>query len=253
MAAANLQTDGAVAAITLSRPVVDFDLAYDLADLAAQVRQRDDVWVVVVTAGGPDFCAGTDADALAAVASIEDGDSRLSELRAAQTIADIEKPVVCALRGAVRDQGLEIALACDIRIADATAVFAMRQALSGAMPWDGGTQRLPRVIGRSRAVEMLLTGRELDAESALSIGLVNEVVPAGAAERRAADLAAAIAKHGPIALRYLKEAVLTGADGPLSQGLRLEADLSFLLQSTSDRDEGITSFLQRRAPEYENR
>ena len=202
------------------------------------------------TAEGPDFCAGTDADALAA--TVED-DSRLSDLRAAQTIADIEKPVVCALRGAVHEQGLEIALACDVRIADSTATFAMRQALSGSMPWDGGTQRLPRVIGRSRAVEMLLTGRELDAETALSIGLVNEVVPDGDAGRRAAEIAAEIAKHGPIALRYLKEAVLTGSDGALSQGLRLEADLSFLLQSTSDRSEGITSFLQRRAPSYENR
>ena len=248
--AASIQVNGAVAAITLSRPVVDFELAYALADLAAQARQDDDVWVVALSNEGQDFCAGTDEDALAVVA---DDDSRLSELRAAQTIADIEKPVVCALRGAVREQGLEIALACDIRIADSTAAFAMRQALNGSMPWDGGTQRLPRVIGRSRAVEMLLTGRELDAETALSIGLVNEAVPAGDAERRAAEIAAAIANHGPIALRYLKEAVLTGLDGALSHGLRLEADLSFLLQSTSDRGEGISSFLQRRSPTYENR
>lgn len=234
----------------MSRAVVGFDLAYALADLVGQVRHRDDVWVVVIAAEGPDFCAGTAADALA---GITDDDSRLSDLRVAQMIADIEKPVVCAAQGAVHEQGLEIALACDIRIADSTATFAMRQALSGSMPWDGGTQRLPRVIGRSRAVEMLLTGRELDAETALSIGLVNEVVPPSAVGRRAAELAAAIAAHGPIALRYLKEAVLTGSDGPLPQGLRLEADLSFLLQSTSDRSEGISSFLQRRSPTYQNR
>ena len=248
--AASLQVSGAVATITLSRAVVDFELAYALADIAAQVRQRDDVWVMVVAAEGSDFCAGAAEDALADVAQ---DDSRLSDLRVAQMIADIEKPVICALRGAVHEQGLEIALACDIRIADSTATFAMRQALSGSMPWDGGTQRLPRIIGRSRAVEMLLTGRELDAETALSIGLVNEVVPEGDAARRAAEIAAAISAHGPIALRYLKEAVIAGSDGPLSQGLRLEADLSFLLQSTSDRSEGITSFLQRRSPTYQNR
>lgn len=252
--AAALRVTGAVATITLARPdarnAVGFDLAYTLADLARQARQRDDVWVVVVAAEGPDFCVGTDEDALA---GITDDDSRLSDLRVAQMIADIEKPVICAAQGAVHDQGLEIALACDIRIADSTATFAMRQALSGSMPWDGGTQRLPRVIGRSRAVEMLLTGRELDAETALSIGLVNEVVPPSAVGRRAADIAAAIAAHGPIALRYLKEATLTGLDGTLSQGLRLEADLSFLLQSTSDRSEGISSFLQRRSPTYQNR
>ena len=252
--AAALRVTGAVATITLARPdarnAVGFDLAYTLADLARQARQRDDVWVVVIAAEGPDFCAGTDEDALA---GITDDDSRLSDLRVAQMIADIEKPVICAAQGAVHEQGLEIALACDIRIADSTATFAMRQALSGSMPWDGGTQRLPRVIGRSRAVEMLLTGRELDAETALSIGLVNEVVPPSAVGRRAADIAAAIAAHGPIALRYLKEATLTGLDGTLSQGLRLEADLSFLLQSTSDRSEGISSFLQRRSPTYQNR
>ena len=252
--AAALRVTGAVATITLARPdarnAVAFDLAYTLADLAGQARQRDDVWVVVVAAEGPDFCAGTAEDALA---GITDDDSRLSDLRVAQMIADVEKPVICAAQGAVHEQGLEIALACDIRIADSTATFAMRQALSGSMPWDGGTQRLPRVIGRSRAVEMLLTGRSLDAETALSIGLVNEIVPPGAAGSRAAEIAAAIADHGPIALRYLKEAVLTGSDGPLSQGLRLEADLSFLLQSTSDRSEGISSFLQRRSPTYQNR
>ena len=247
--AAALRVTGAVATITMSQAVVGFDLAYTLADLVGQVRQRDDVWVVVIAAKGPDFCAGTAADALAGVT---EDDSRLSDLRVAQMIADIEKPVVCAAQGAVHEQGLEIALACDIRIADSTATFAMRQALSGSMPWDGGTQRLPRVIGRSRAVEMLLTGRELDAETALSIGLVNEVVPPSAVGRRAAEIAAAIAAHGPIALRYLKEAALTGLDGTLSQGLRLEADLSFLLQSTSDRSEGISSFLQRRSPTYQN-
>lgn len=252
--AAALRVTGAVATITLARPdarnAVGFDLAYTLADLVRQARQRDDVWVVVVAAEGPDFCAGTDEDALA---SITDDDSRLSDLRVAQMIAGIEKPVICSAQGAVHEQGLEIALACDIRIADSTATFAMRQALSGSMPWDGGTQRLPRVIGPSRAVEMLLTGRELDAETALSIGLVNEVVPPSAVGRRAAEIAAAIAAHGPIALRYLKEAALTGLDGTLSQGLRLEADLSFLLQSTSDRSEGISSFLQRRSPTYQNR
>ena len=252
--AAALRVTGSVATITLTRPkagnAVGFDLAYTLADLALQARQRDDVWVVVIAAEGPDFCVGTDADALAAIA---DDDSRLSDLRVAQMIADIEKPVICATQGDVHEQGLEIALACDIRIADSTATFAMRHALSGSMPWDGGTQRLPRVIGRSRAVDMLLTGRELDAETAMSIGLVNEVVPAGDAARRAAELAAAIAAHGPIALRYLKEAALTGLDGTLSQGLRLEADLSFLLQSTNDRSEGISSFLQRRSPTYQNR
>jgi enoyl-CoA hydratase/carnithine racemase len=248
---ASLAVSGRVARITLSRPevgnLIDFGLAYTLADLAREVRQRDEVWAVVLDSDGHDFCLGTDPAALSEAAA---EDSRLTELRASQTIAEIEKPVVCALQGRAYDQGLELALACDVRVAGSTATFAMRQILSGDMPWDGGTQRLPRTVGRSRAVELLFSGRTLDSEEALAIGLVNETVDAVDAGIRANELAETIASHGPTALRYVKEAVMSGSDGPLAYGLRLEADLSFLLQSTSDRHEGISSFLERRAPEY---
>ena len=248
---ASLEVSDRVARITLARPevgnLIDFGLAYTLADLTSEVRQREDVWVVVVASDGLDFCLGTDPEALS---EVEENDSLLPTLRAAQSIAEIEKPVVCAAQGRVYDQGLEIALACDVRVADSSAEFAMRQVLSGDMPWDGGTQRLPRVIGRSRAVEMLLTGRAVQAGEALQIGLVAETVDTGDAAARANELAEVIASHGPTALRYVKEAVLTGSDGPIENGLRLEADLSFLLQSTRDRREGISSFLERRTPEY---
>ncbi len=249
--AASLQVAGNVAAITLTRPEVgnriDFALAYVLADLTTEVRQRDDVWVVVLNAEGSDFCLGTDPTALSEVHA---DDGRLAELRVSQLFAEIEKPVICSMRGRADDQGFELALACDLRIADSEATFSMRQLSAGTMPWDGGTQRLPRVVGRSRAVELLLTGRTLDASEALRIGLVNEVSDPGNADNRAVELAGSIAAHGPTALRYVKEAVLAGLDGPLGSGLRLEADLSFLLQSTSDRHEGISSFLERRTPEY---
>ena len=242
-----------IAAITLSSPRagnrVDFALAYSLADRVEAARRDDEVWAVVLTAEGADFCAGTDADALRE-ARAAGGGFALDALRVARLVAEIEKPVVCAIQGAAFEQGLEIALACDLRVADSTAVFRMSQAAVGAMPWDGGTQRLPRLIGRSRALEMLLTGAEVDAERALAWGLVNEVVEEGQAPARATRLAEEIARHGPIALRYLKEAVGAGMDGTLARGLGLEADLSVLLQSTRDRGEGIASFLERRRPEY---
>lgn len=248
---ASLKVAGRVAEITLGGSeagnLIDFGLAYTLADLTEEVRQDDDVWVVVLNAEGPDFCLGTDPVALSDLLA---DDSRLTDMRVAQSIASIEKPVVCSLQGRANDQGFELALACDLRIADSDATFSMRQVLSGNMPWDGGTQRLPRVVGRSRAIELLLTGRTLQADEARAIGLLNEVVESGDATRRALVLAETIASHGPTALRYVKEAVLAGSDGALSSGLRLEADLSFLLQSTSDRHEGISSFLERRTPEY---
>ena len=248
---ASLALSGRVARITLSRPevgnLIDFRLAYKLADFAQEVRQRDDVWVVVVDADGTDFCMGTDPEALSIVATDE---SRLMELRVAQAIAEIEKPVVCFIKGRAHDQGLELALACDLRVADSTAKFAMCQVHSRNMPWDGGTQRLPRLVGQPRALELLLTGRTLDANEAQEIGLVNEALDPADAARRVSELAETVASHGPTALRYVKEAVLNGSDGPLAHGLRLEADLSFLLQSTRDRREGISSFLERRAPDY---
>ncbi len=232
---------------TLTLPatrLIDFGLVADLSQRIAAVRQDDHVWAVVLDSQGDHFCLGTDPDALS-------GDhAGFGPLRLAQRVAEIEKPVICAIHGSAYDQGLEVALACDIRIADADARFRMGHILTGGMPWDGGTQRLPRLIGPSRTHDMLLTGRELDAAEALDFGIVNEVVAPGKAGRRAHQLAESITEHGPIAMRYLKEAVLSGMDADLRQGLRLEADLSFLLQSTDDRREGIESFLQRRKPTY---
>ena len=241
-----------IATITLSNPRarnrVDFTLAYALANRVEAARRDDEVWAVAICAEGADFCAGTDPDALGEAQS--GGGFAPDALGVARIIAAIEKPTVCAIQGAAFEQGLEIALACDLRVADSTAAFRMSQAADGAMPWDGGTQRLPRIIGRSRAMEMLLTGAELDANRALAWGLVNEVVEEGQAPARAIRLAEEMARHGPIALRYLKEAVAAGMDGTLARGLGLEADLSVILQSTRDRSEGIASFLERRRPDY---
>ena len=235
---------------TLTLPetdLIDFALVDDLSQRITAARQDDDVWAVVLDSKGDNFCLGSDPNAIAALS----GDQvSFDALRLAQRVADIEKPVICAIHGSAYDQGLELALACDVRIADADASFRMGHILTGGMPRDGGTQRLPRLIGPSRAHDMLLTGRELDAAGALDFGILNQVVDPGAASRRAHEVAEAMTRHGPIAMRYLKEAVLSGLDATLDQGLRLEADLSFLLQSTGDRQEGIESFLQRRTPTY---
>ncbi len=243
-----------VADVTIVFPeggnLIDLETAYSIRDAATEIRQRDDVWVAVLKSAGQDFCVGSSPDVVEAALA---PDSLVGEVRAAQSIAEIEKPVICAVQGKTWNQGLEIALACDLRIADAESTFSMTQILAGTMPWDGGTQRLPRLIGRSRAMEMLLTGRRVSASEALGFGLVNEVVTPGNASERALELASIISAHGPIALRYLKEATLSGIDGTLEQGLRLEADLSFLLQSTQDRAEGISSFLERRRPAYRGR
>ena len=170
--------------------------------------------------------------------------------RVASTVAALESPVIAAINGPAIGQGLELALACDLRIAAEGARLAMPQVPAGVLPWDGGTQRLPRIVGRGRAMEMLMTGREVDAWEALAMGLVHQVVPQGELAGRVQAVAESIAAAAPVAIRYTKEAVLRGVDMDIEAGLRLEADLNILLQSTADRAEGARSFLERRVPRF---
>lgn len=248
-----VEKDGWVSSLTLARPssgnAINERMAFELGDASDQLSRDDDVRVVIVTGQGDAFCRGADAstpqDRVEASAL-----EALRSLKVADRIAAMEKPVIAALNGDAMDQGLELALACDIRIAAAHARFGLTQVKSGLIPWDGGTQRLPRLVGRGRAMELILTSRTLDAQEAVGMGLVNEMVQADKVLSRAREVALLIAGHGPIAARYLKEAVLKGLDLALEQGLRLEADLSVVLQSTADRAEGIRSFLERRPPRY---
>ena len=242
--AVHVDIDGRVAVMTMSVGLTPGEhLASELGAACEHVRRNDGVWVVVVT-GQRDVFFPT-----AALPS-EMLPASLATLQVASAFAAIEKPVIAAIDGDAIDQGLELALACDIRVASDRARFGLTQVERGLIPTDGGTQRLPRLIGRARATEMILTSRTVGATEALDIGLVNKIVAPGEVLTRAQEIASTIAGRAPIAAAYLKEAVRHGIDMTLEQGLRLEADLSFLLQGTADREEGIDSFLTRRKPEY---
>lgn len=237
-----------IATITLSRPharnAVNERMAQELRDACERIRQDDAIRVAILTGAGAAFCIGADIDSNALTTD------DLVRLKAAHAIAAIEKPTIALINGDALDQGLELALACDIRIGASHAKFGLTQVSGGAIPWDGGAQRLPRLIGQSRALQLILTARIIDAAEALNIGLLNHAADPADTAAYAANLAAAIAAHAPIAARYLKETLLKGADMTLAQGLALEADLSVILQSTADRAEGIASFLHRRPPRY---
>ncbi len=231
---------GHIATIKLNQPKVSRDdLARELEEACGEVNGDEAVYTVILTGTGETFIDFNDG---------ERGEKLPSGPAAA--IAKIDRPVVVAINGDVTGEGLEIALSGDIRIAADTARFAMPQAGQGRMPSDGGTQRLPRIVGRGKAMEMLLSGNILSAAEALETGLVSKVVPAEALAEEAQKLAETIAGKGPIAVRYLKEAVLKGMDMTLEQGLRLEADLYFLLHTTADRTEGIKAFREKRPPEF---
>jgi enoyl-CoA hydratase/carnithine racemase len=147
--------------------------------------------------------------------------------------------------------GLELALACDIRIAAPTAAFSLPEVTQGAIPGGGGTQRLPRIVGRAKALDMVLTGRTLDADEALRCGLVTSVADDEDCTAEAISLAGRIAERGPLAVRYAKEAVHRGTEMPLEQALRYETDLTVILQTTNDRAEGVRAFVEKRKPQFD--
>jgi enoyl-CoA hydratase/carnithine racemase len=160
------------------------------------------------------------------------------------------QPIIAAIRGFALGGGLELALACDIRIAAEDAQLGLTEVNLGIIPGGGGTQRLPRVVGRGKALEMILTGARMTAEEALRIGLVERVVPVALLMPAALALARAMADKAPIALRYAKEAVVSGLGMSLADGLRLENDLSTLLRTTEDRVEGARAFVEKRKPKW---
>jgi enoyl-CoA hydratase len=232
-----------IARITLNRPdadnVINRQLTRELEDVCRGVNQDDDVYVVIITgAGDKAFCGGG-----------EMGESG-APYNVAAVVAGIDRPVIAAVNGDALGQGAELALSCDIRLASQRARFGFSQVASGLIPVDGGTQRLPRIVGKGKALELILTADAISAGEALEIGLVSAVFPQEKLAAEAETLARTMASKGPVALRFAKEAVNKGLDLTLEQGLRLEADLYFLLHTTADRTEGIKSFLEKRTPEF---
>ena len=170
-----------------------------------------------------------------------------------EPIAKLDWPVIAGISGDAVGQGLELALACDVRIASETSCFGMSHIKWGLIPSDGGTQRLSRLVGKSKALEMILTGEVIDAQEALRIGLVHKVVSRKDLMEVAVKIAQEMASKGPIALRYAKEAIYKGMDMTLEQGLRLEADLYLLIHTSKDRTEGIQAFREKRVPKFEGK
>jgi enoyl-CoA hydratase/carnithine racemase len=178
-------------------------------------------------------------------------DTRAQRNQAApHPLASFSKPIIAAVNGLAYGGGLEICLLCDIVVAAERARFAAAEVTRGLMPGNGATQRLPRKIGVTHALEMLLTGQPIDSAKALRIGLVNDVLPDDGLLAGATQIAAAIAANGPVAVRLIKEAATRGIEMPLAQGLQLETDLLALVQGTADAKEGVRAFLEKRKPKW---
>ena len=178
------------------------------------------------------------------------GDEEPSIYEAVENVSRIEKIVFAVIDGDAIGESLELALACDIRIASDRSSFALLNVTKGTIPSSGGTQRLPRLVGQAKALELILSGDTIDAEEALRIGLVQEIVSFRNINTEVDSMVSKIADKAPVALQFCKEAVNKGMDLTLVQGVRLEADLYFLIQTTKDRMEGINAFLEKRPPVF---
>ena len=237
-----------VAWITLGRPAsgnrLDAAVLGALAEACEAADDADDVRVVVLAARGAEFSRGLPPGCRWPDPRWPDG---------VGAVAAVTKPVIAAIQGDAVGWGLALALACDVRIASSRAVLALPELGEGGFPGGGVTQRLARIVGAARAMEIVLLGTRLGAARAAEWGLVSTVVSPGRLGATARETAAALAARGPLALRLAKEAVVRALDLPLAEGIRLEQDLYVLLQTTGDRREGVRAFLERRKPRFSGR
>jgi enoyl-CoA hydratase/carnithine racemase len=250
--------DGGIVWVTLQRPDVmnclSFPTLRRLRTVCEELRSDLSIRCVLITgAGDKAFCAGAD---LKERRTMPPEKVPLFVRNIRRTMDDVEtlpQPTVAVVNGFAFGGGTELLLACDLRVAAAHAQFGLTETTLAIIPGAGGTQRLPRLIGRSRAKDLILTGRKLDAAEAERIGLVNRLAPAGALRETALELARTIAANGPIAVRAAKAAIDQGTEHPLGEGLEVEARCYERVLATEDRLEALAAFAEKRRPEYQGR
>jgi enoyl-CoA hydratase/carnithine racemase len=252
------ETKGDIAYVTLNRPKVlnalstptwgDLRTAFEWARDDASVRG-----VILTGAGDKAFIAGADITELAHVTAFEAQRSSRFGQEVLDLIEGLGKPVIAAINGFALGGGCETAMACTIRIAIETAKFGQPEVKLGLPPGGGGTQRLPRLVGKGRALHLILSGNMIDAQEAYRIGLINEIVPADRLIPRAEAILGSIAANAPIAVKFALDAVNKGLDTSQSEGLLLEASYFGLCAATEDKKEGTAAFLEKRAPKFTGR
>jgi E-phenylitaconyl-CoA hydratase len=254
------EKSGHVATVTINRPealnAIDPQTNDELVEVWAAFRDDPDAWIGILTgAGDRAFSAGADLKELipALARRAREGTFGIFNFGGITRGFETWKPLIAAINGFALAGGTELALACDIRIASESARFGQPEVRWAIIPGAGGTQRLPRAIGESAALELILSGRQIDAQEALRLGLVHQVVPAGDVLAAAQHVAETLLANGPLALRAAKQAILQGLDLPLTQGLDLEQRLFAQMLQSEDAIEGPRAFAEKRAPDFRAR
>ncbi|MBA2572633.1 MAG: enoyl-CoA hydratase/isomerase family protein [Gemmatimonadetes bacterium] len=251
----SLTVDEGIATLAVNRPdklnALNEQTIREIGQAMDEIAARDDVRGVILTGtGAKAFVAGADIAELARMGPVDGIEvSRLGQ-RVFRAIELSRKPVIAAVNGFALGGGCELALACHLRIASDKARFGLPEVTLGIIPGYGGTLRLPRIVGKGRALELMLTGEMIDAAEAHRIGLVNRVVPADQLEAEARKLLGTILKNGPVALGLAIECTTRGMEMSVDDGLALESNLFGLLASTTDMREGMTAFLEKRAANF---
>jgi enoyl-CoA hydratase/carnithine racemase len=257
LALANVQYEkkGSIAYVTVNRPKVlnalntptwtDLQAAFEDAKADASVRG-----VILTGAGDKAFIAGADISELAHVDAYDAEESSRFGQKVLDLIENLGKPVIAAINGFALGGGCETAMACTIRIAVEHAKFGQPEVRLGLLPGGGGTQRLPRLVGKGRALQLILTGETISAQEAYRIGLVNEVVPAADLIARAETILKQITANAPIAVKFSLEAANKGMDTSQAEGFALEASYFGICAATEDKKEGTSAFLEKRVPKF---
>ncbi len=246
--------DGKIAIFTLNRPealnAMNPEMAEKLSQALIDFKDDDELWVGIITgAGDKAFSAGADIKAMLPTAKRMMGQPWAGPPIITRGL-NLWKPMIAAVNGLALGGGLEIAVACDLRIASENAVFGVPEVNLGLIPGWGGTQRLPRVIPWAKAAELLLTGRPMDAQEAYRIGLVNKVVPLSELMSTAKQMAEMLCRPAPLAVRAAKQSMIQGTSLSLTEGLELERTLVDFLATTKDFDEGCKAFIEKRKAEF---
>ncbi len=243
-----------VATLTVNRPdelnALSSELLAEFSEAWTELQADDEVLVIIITGAGRAFVAGADISEMADMDMVEGRAFGNIGQQLFRRIERSEKPVIAAVNGFALGGGLELAMACDIRISSEYAVFGQPETGLGITPGFSGTQRLTSIVGRSRAMEMILAAENINAEAAASYGLVNRVVPADKLLEEAGALAAKIASRAPLAVKWAASAIKRGAETDIDSGIAIEADLFGMCFATADQKEGMKAFLERRPAEF---
>lgn len=246
-----------IATMTLNRPearnAINNDMLNRMEALVAALRFDPAVRVVIITGSGKAFCAGADLKERATMSPDEVKTFLHTIGYLFQDIEQLDKPVIAVVNGAALGGGLELALTADLRLAANNAAMGFPETQLAIIPGAGGTQRLPRLVGKGRSKEMIFTGQPIEAQKALSIGLVNRVSPSDQLMEESLEMATIIAQAGPIAIQQAKNAIDKGLETDLNTGLAIESKAYSVCIPTEDRLEGLAAFKEKRKPEYKGR